>query len=148
MTLTIKNLMKPVLAAAVAIGTLAGAAGSASATDFTFSWSTPQGSFVIGPGNPNGHFIPRHAAPIQLAPHHVAPRHVAPRHAGPRHIAPVRHAIQPRQARQVLRQAGFRDISFLNERRDVYVFQALGNRGYRHVAVDKFSGDIIWRYGR
>lgn len=136
-----KTFLKSALAGALALGALAGSAGAASATDFRFSWSTPQGTFILGP---NG----SHYAPAHVPPRHVqAPRHEGPRHASPRHVAP-RYQLEPRAARRVLRQAGFRDISFLRERRDAYVFEALGQRGYRRVAVDKFSGQIIWHPGR
>ena len=121
-----KALIKTAIAGALAFGTLAGTAGVASATDFHFSWSTPQGTFYLGP---NG-------------------SHYQPRHYQRRHVAPIRHQLRPRQARRILRHAGFRDISFLRERRNVYVFEARGQRGYRRIAVNKFNGNIIWRWGR
>lgn len=121
-----KALIKTAIAGALAFGTLAGTANVASATDFRFSWSTPQGTFHLGP---NG-------------------SHYQPRHYQPRHVAPAHRQLRPRQARRVLRQAGFRDISFLRERRNVYVFEARGQRGYRRIAVNKFNGNIIWRWGR
>ena len=107
----------------MALGTLAGGATAAQANGFSFSWSTPQGTFFIGPNHPNGHF----------QSHHVRPH---------------REQIRPRRARRILRQAGFRDISFLRERRNVYVFEARGFRGYRRIAVNKYNGNIIWRWGR
>ena len=63
-------------------------------------------------------------------------------------VAPVREQIRPRRARRILRQAGFRDITFLRERPRVYVFEARGQRGYRRIAVNKFNGNIVWRWGR
>lgn len=123
-----KTMIKTALAGALALGTLAGGASVAQANGFSFHWSTPQGTFTIGPHHPNGHF----------RPHHVRPHHVRPH----------RDQIRPRQARRILRQAGFRDISFLRERRNVYVFEARGFRGYRRIAVNKYSGNIIWRWGR
>jgi hypothetical protein len=94
-----------------------------------FSWSTPQGTFTLGP---NGHALPAALPPAALPP--------------PRHYQ--REQLRPRQARRILRQAGFRDISFLRERPRVYVFEARGQRGYRRIAVNKFNGNIIWRWGR
>ncbi|MBV6656383.1 MAG: hypothetical protein KI785_01315 [Devosiaceae bacterium] len=136
-----KTLTKSALAAILALGTLAGGAGVASAGDFRFSITTPQGSFVVGPNHPGGHFVPTHhrrwQAPVHR-PHHWQ---------GSRHVQPAHH-LRPRQARRVLRQAGFRDISFLRERRNVYVFEARGWRGYRRIAVNKFTGQIMWRWGR
>ena len=129
-----KTLTKSILAGALALGTLAGGATVTQAGDFVFSWQTPQGTFVLGPNG--SHFQPQQ------------PRHYQPRFEHPRHVAPIHHAIEPRQARRILRQAGFRDISFLRERENVYVFEALGNRGYRRIAVNKFSGEILWRWGR
>lgn len=123
-----KTLMKTAIAGALAFGTLAGGANVANATDFHFSWSTPQGTFILSPSGT--HFHPH--APRYHRPHQVAPR----------------QQIRPRQARRTLRQAGFRDIRFLRERRNVYVFEARGNRGYRRIAVNKYDGRIIWRWGR
>lgn len=124
-----KTLMKTAIAGALAFGTLAGGANVANANSFTFSWSTPQGVMTWGP---NGqHF----------QPHRPQVRHHRPQ---------VQHfqQLRPRQARRVLRQAGFRDIRFLRERNRVYVFEARGQRGYRRIAVNKFNGNIIWRWGR
>jgi hypothetical protein len=121
-----KTLIKTAIAGVLALGTLTGGANMAQANNFSFSWSTPQGTFTLGP---NGH-------------------HFQPRFHQPRHVAPIRHQIRPRQARRILRQAGFRDISFLRERPRVYVFEARGQRGYRRIAVNKFNGNIIWRWGR
>ncbi|MFN3227135.1 MAG: hypothetical protein ACE360_12910 [Hyphomicrobiales bacterium] len=78
--------------------------------------------------------------------HHFQPRYHQPRYHQPRHYQ--REQLRPRQARRILRQAGFRDISFLRERPRVYVFEARGQRGYRRIAVNKFNGNIIWRWGR
>jgi len=120
-----KTLIKSAMAGMLALGTLAGA-GSAQAGDFFFSWQTPQGTIVLGP---NG-------------------THFQPNHYRQRHVQPQRQQIRPRQARRTLRQAGFRDIRFLRERPNVYVFEARGFRGYRRIAVNKFNGNIIWRWGR
>lgn len=120
-----KTLLRASLAAVLAMGTLAGATAPASANGFSFSWSTPHGTFSIGP---NGHF----------QQHRVRPQHVQPQ----------RQQIRRRQARRTLRQAGFRDISFIRERNRVYVFEARGRHGYRRIAVNKFNGNIIWRWGR
>lgn len=124
-----KTLMKTAIAGVLAFGTLAGGANMAHANNFSFSWSTPQGTFTLGP---NGH--------------HFQPRYHQPRYQPPRHV--VREQIRPRQARRILRQAGFRNISFLRERNRVYVFEARGQRGFRRIAVNKFNGNIIWRWGR
>ncbi len=126
-----KTLIQTALAGALAVGTLAGGATAANATGFSFSWSTPQGTFYLGPQG-----------------HHFQPRYYTPRHYTPHHVAPVREQIRPRRARRILRQAGFRDITFLRERPRVYVFEARGHRGYRRIAVNKFNGNIIWRWGR
>lgn len=126
-----KTLIKSALAGMLALGTLAGA-GAAQAGDFFFSWQTPQGTIVLGPNGPQ-----------VLQPNYHRPRHVRPRH-----VAPVRHQIDRRDARRTLRQAGFRDISFLRERPNVYVFEARGFRGYRRIAVNKFNGNILWHWGR
>ena len=135
-----KTLTKTVLAGLLAVGTLgsmAAAPATAQAGDFRFSWQTPHGTFVIGPNHPGGHFQPRQERP----------RYERPRHEGPRYVEPVRHQIHPRQARRILRHAGFRDIMFLRERPNAYVFEARGYRGYRMVAVNKWTGEIIWRGG-
>jgi hypothetical protein len=124
-----KTLIKTAIAGMLAIGTLAGGANMAQANNFSFSWSTPQGTFTLGP---NGH-------------------HFQPRHHQPRHFSRATFSVNSfaaRQARRILRQAGFRDISFLRERPRVYVFEARGQRGYRRIAVNKFNGNIIWRWGR
>jgi hypothetical protein len=124
-----KTLIKTAIAGVLALGTLTGGANMAQANNFSFSWSTPQGTFTLGP---NGH--------------HFQPRYQQPRYHQPRHFQ--REQLRPRQARRILRQAGFRDISFLRERNRVYVFEARGQRGYRRIAVNKFNGNIIWRWGR
>ncbi|MEM6711413.1 MAG: hypothetical protein AAF590_03945 [Pseudomonadota bacterium] len=118
--------VKTVLAGLLVLGTVAGSAGVANAGHFSFSWSTPQGVYTIGPSGS----------------HHQPNLHA------PRHVAPAHRQLRPRQARRILRQAGFRDISYLRERRNVYVFEARGQRGYRRIAVNKFDGNIIWRWGR
>lgn len=131
-----KTFMKTALAGALALGTIAGGASVATAGDFSFSWSTPQGVMTWGP---NGqHF----------QPHRAAPAHVAPRQLHRPHVQQQRQQLRPRQARRTLRQAGFRDIRFVRERNRVYVFEALGQRGYRRIAVNKFNGNILWRWGR
>lgn len=120
-----KTIIKTSLAAFLALGTLAGATAPASASGVSFSWSTPHGTFTIGP---DGHFQHRH-----VRPHHYQPQ---------------RQQIRRREARRTLRHAGFRDISFIRERQRVYVFEARGRHGYRRIAVNKFNGNIIWRWGR
>ena len=123
---------KALLAGALVLGALAGTPAVADAASFHFSWQTPQGTYILGP---NG---------THFRPHWQAPRHLH----RPHHVQPARYQIRPRQARRILRQAGFRDISYLRERRNVYVFEARGQRGYRRIAVNKFTGAIIWRWGR
>lgn len=127
-----KTLTKTMLAGVLALGALGGAATAADASDFRFSISTGHGTFVVGPSHRNGRFF------------HNAPRQQQIRH---RHVQPV-YQLRPRQARRVLRRAGFRDIQFVRERPRAYVFEARGWRGYRRVAVDKFTGQIRWRGGR
>ncbi|MFK7792715.1 MAG: hypothetical protein AB8B88_08600 [Devosiaceae bacterium] len=125
-----KSFKKAAIAGILALGTIAGGATAANATGFFFSWSTPQGTYTFGPQGQ--HFQPHHVAPRQLHRPQVQER----------------HQIRRRDARRTLRQAGFRDIQFLRERNRVYVFEARGQRGYRRIAVNKFNGNIIWRWGR
>lgn len=120
-----KTILRTSLAAFLALGTVAGATAPAAANGFSFSWSTPHGTFTIGP---NGHFEHN-----RWRPHHAQPE---------------RQQIRRREARRTLRRAGFRDISFIRERNQVYVFEARGRHGYRRIAVNKFNGNIIWRWGR
>lgn len=136
------TLIKSAIAGALALGTVAGTASMAQANGFTFSWATPQGTFVINPQNPNGHFVPHGVQRHQ--PHRPQTQGVGQQHQP----SAAQQQLRPRQARRTLRQAGFRDIQFLRERRNVYVFEARGQRGYRRIAVNKFSGEILWRWGR
>lgn len=127
-----KNLMKSAVVVALAMATLGGGAAVANAGQVTFSWSTPHGTFVIGPGHHER--VVRHRAPVRVSPRHVRPYHDL-----------QRHYLGPRQARRILRHAGFRNIHLLRDRRHTYLFEAQGRRGQRIVAVNKYNGEIIWR---
>lgn len=109
-----KTVLKASLAAVLALGTIAGASAPASANGFSFSWSTPNGTISVGP---NGHVRQRH-------------------------VRPQRQELTRAQARQALRQAGYRNISFVRERSRTLVFQVSGRHGQRQVSVNKLNGRI------